>query len=1051
MSVTTSPEFLINMKRVPVKGDSDYEAFIQHEIEKLNYGITINGVFISNWLYWHLNYWKAYIPQQDERTGEVRDLFLHPELRDNEWILAEHLEQAKKEKKGLIIIGGRRIAKTTFVSSWLALHASIYQGSQNVIVGNNKGDIRNITLQMDKGLSAVPPLIKFERILNNWGSEVELGYKESRAGGDRLSWSNIYVKNTEDGINTEVLAGLTPKSLVYDEIGKAPIKEAFIAGIPALESSFGWRCVPILTGCVCAGTKVWNNKGELINIEDIHPDNGIIGFDILKQSFSKEIITYWQSPHIKKCYRLITNTERVLECSEDHPIYTQHRFACGGISHNFSFKEVKDLVIGDNIGILDSLDLWGYKTTFDSRLVGWLIGDGTYGNNQSVRLCNADSDIWNYIENNYITRLETEPTQTKDGRILYKKRILGLRNKLRLIGIYGQTKENKRLPNNIHSYTKKDVSELLGGYFDADGCCYFKNKSGGFIKLSSVSIHLLKDTQLILQKFGVHANINYCKPNFKNPKTTRGHYDLIIKDKDSILSFYNNIKFSIKYKQENLDNLFSFLQHIKSKRRKQHTGLRLEKIKKIEYIGEKPVYNLTTGITHTYIANGIITHNTGGDFTKGKDAEEIFYNPERYNLVAVQVPNENRKTGLFLPGNYAVNYIKIPKTLTEYTKTKEGSELDNITINITDFDLSNRMIDEELERASKAKDQKEYLKIKMYKPRNVDECFLSNIDSNPFPVEALKQHYDFLNRRDKQPKYVKLYHDPATYEVKWTHSNLKPITEYPVKKDTIKDAPVVIYEEPIRNPPAYLYIAGIDPYNQDQSVNSPSLGTIYIYKRTYDPVAGTYQRRLVASYSARPEHMKEWHEMALMLLELYGATGMTENIGTNFIQFMENQNKAHLLADGYSLAKEISPQSTAMVGKMKGLPATSSVQNHYKNLDIQYLNEEVVTGNNPVTGEPIKILGLTRIDDPMLILEHINYREEEFKKGGGSKKKGNFDRYVAWGHVLTYDEYLQKIAPNVRFVEESEPNDKPTPKIHSPFLQNSSTFTQNRIKSPFLR
>lgn len=32
----------------------------------------------------------------------------------------------------------------------------------------------------------------------------------------------------------EALAGITPKSLVYDEIGKAPMKEAFLAGIKDL-------------------------------------------------------------------------------------------------------------------------------------------------------------------------------------------------------------------------------------------------------------------------------------------------------------------------------------------------------------------------------------------------------------------------------------------------------------------------------------------------------------------------------------------------------------------------------------------------------------------------------------------------------------------------------------------------------------------------------------------------------------------------------------------------------------------------------------------------
>ena len=52
----------------------------------------------------------------------------------------------------------------------------------------------------------------------------------------------------------------------------------------------------------------------------------------------------------------------------------------------------------------------------------------------------------------------------------------------------------------------------------------------------------------------------------------------------------------------------------------------IERIDKIEYIGIKPVYNLTASDTHTYIANGIITHNTGGN------VEKVSRCPENHEL-----------------------------------------------------------------------------------------------------------------------------------------------------------------------------------------------------------------------------------------------------------------------------------------------------------------------------------------------------------------------------------------------------------------------------------
>lgn len=678
MSIITSPEFLINMKSIPKKGDREFEDFLRNEREKLLYGLTINGIYVSNWLYWHINDWKTTYPRLDPRNGQVINKFDHPPLRDNEWMVAELLEKAKKEKKGALIVGGRRIAKTSWVSSWLSLHATMYEGSQNVIVGNNKGDIRNITLQMDKGLSGLEDFLRQDRLLDDWDKEVELGWKEKKVGGKRLGWSNIYIRNTEEGRKTEVLAGITPNALVYDEIGKAPTKEVFLAGQKAFASPYGWLCVPILTG-------------------------------------------------------------------------------------------------------------------------------------------------------------------------------------------------------------------------------------------------------------------------------------------------------------------------------------------------------------------------TGGDFTRGKDAEEMFHDPERFNLLAIEVPNENRKTGIFIPGNYATDYPKKEVPLSEYLNADKGTELDNITIRVTQWELSNRMIDEELEKWQRANDQKEYLKALMYAPRKVDDCFLSNIDENPFPVEALKKHLDFLTRVDGKPIYVRLRRDLNNKIVYEEVIGQKPIMDYPVKKETLKDAPVVLYEEPMPNAPDFLYIAGGDPYNQSQSVTSPSLGTIYVYKKIYDPVAGTFQRRIVASYSARPDDMKKWHEIAEMLLELYNATCMIENIGTNFIQYLENKNKAYYLADGYNLAKEINYRSNAMVGKMKGLPATTGVQNHYKNLIIQYLTEPIIVGLNTETNEPIEVLGLTRIPDPMLIIELINFRETEFRKGGGMKKKGNFDRYVSFGHVLAYEEYLEKIAPIIKIKPQEEVSRQAKPKeIRSPFMISSS-------------
>jgi hypothetical protein len=58
-------------------------------------GVTVNGVYFSGWLYWHLNHWKIRIDDIDEYGNDIR-IESYPELRDNEWIRAETLEQNRE-------------------------------------------------------------------------------------------------------------------------------------------------------------------------------------------------------------------------------------------------------------------------------------------------------------------------------------------------------------------------------------------------------------------------------------------------------------------------------------------------------------------------------------------------------------------------------------------------------------------------------------------------------------------------------------------------------------------------------------------------------------------------------------------------------------------------------------------------------------------------------------------------------------------------------------------------------------------------------------------
>ena len=95
--------------------DNDVKQFWENEAMKLLNGVTINGVFIHPWLYWHINFWRMMIDVGDDRIPG------NSQLRDNEWMFAEFLKQAEEENKGIFMFGCRRFGKALLDSEILYL------------------------------------------------------------------------------------------------------------------------------------------------------------------------------------------------------------------------------------------------------------------------------------------------------------------------------------------------------------------------------------------------------------------------------------------------------------------------------------------------------------------------------------------------------------------------------------------------------------------------------------------------------------------------------------------------------------------------------------------------------------------------------------------------------------------------------------------------------------------------------------------------------------------------------------------------------------------
>lgn len=109
--------------------DDDVKQFWENEAMKLLNGVTINGVFIHPWLYWHINFWRMMIDVGEDRIPG------NSQLRDNEWMFAEFLKQAEEENKGIFMFGCRRFGKALLDSEILYLE-DLEKMIGNIVVGD---------------------------------------------------------------------------------------------------------------------------------------------------------------------------------------------------------------------------------------------------------------------------------------------------------------------------------------------------------------------------------------------------------------------------------------------------------------------------------------------------------------------------------------------------------------------------------------------------------------------------------------------------------------------------------------------------------------------------------------------------------------------------------------------------------------------------------------------------------------------------------------------------------------------------------------------------
>lgn len=887
MSLSTSPEFYVNMKNPPVWNDlfgwedqdDDVKQFFTEEAYKVKNGITINGTFIPPWLYWHVNFFPVF---QDLPNGERVPAISR--LRDNEWFFAEMYQRARQEKKGLGMFGTRRFGKA---------------------------------------------LLDSELIYTPYGPK-KIGFADI---GDIIYG--------DDGKLTTIV-GVYPQGLV--DMYKVTFEDG--------------------RSIVCCGQHQWKVKyhGDY----KVMSTMGIIHSDFQKMTIDiGEAVDFperrWlMSPQLLgplTASFLCGSTDRIFELSKkemDDVIYSSKKqkelfissfmkIACGISTGDDRFKVVykSEYIISFVRRIFWSM---GYYCVMD--------GDDMYISKTHNRLMISDIDYYGKYK---ATCIEVD---NKSHQFLTTNFVVSHNTTIMSSLLQMNATMTIGLSHSVVGFSDSDLSNI-GEY-----CEYGLDHVHPFFR------------------------INRTKTDWSSGVTLGKRMSNGVRDVHAIISIAN-INMGRKTSTQKTAGLTPA------------TAIFDEVGKgpiKKPYTAAMPSYDTPYGWRLSPILAG-----TGGEVELSKDAQEMFSDPDTYNLLVMDWDILNRramkgktwkerKWAMFVPGQMANSGVKRTIGLGHYLDKPDDKKLNKIKIDATDFEASTNKLNEERKKLS-TKDRVAYTSHTMFYPFTIDDCFLSS-SQNLFPVEyAIKHKNDLLESGQYSGMLCDVFLESGN-KLGTTKSN-KQLAGFPFSGGVF-DAPVQIFEMPQSNRfDDYVYVAGLDGYKQAKS-DTASLGTFYIFKRRVG-IRDPYAYRIVVSYAARPSSIDQFCRTCEVLQKGYGAICLMENADQMYEQYLNRKSgmpASFFLFAGETIANKYVKAGSRQNSKL-GLYPTPGNQNLLFSCVVDYCWQDFVVGYDDQTGLDITVKGIELIDDIALLDEIIQY-----------KPGLNVDRIIAFGHALVLARYF---------------------------------------------
>lgn len=887
MSLSTSPEFYVNMKNPPVWNDlfgwedqdDDVKQFFTEEAYKVKNGITINGTFIPPWLYWHVNFFPVF---QDLPNGERVPAISR--LRDNEWFFAEMYQRARQEKKGLGMFGTRRFGKALLDSELIYTpHGSKKIGFADI------GDI----IYGDDG--------KLTTIVGVYPQGFVDTYKVTFEDGRSVVCCGQHQWKVKYHGDYKVMSTM---GIIHSDFSKMTIDMGEAVDFPERR----WLISPQLMGSLAASF-LCGATDRIFELSKKEMDDVIYSSKKQKELFISSFM----------------------------------KISCGISTGDDRFKVVykSEYIISFVRRIFWSM---GYYCVMD--------GDDMYISKTHNRLRISDIDYYGKYK---ATCIEVD---NKSHQFLTTNFVVSHNTTIMSSLLQMNATMTIGLSHSVVGFSDSDLSNI-GEY-----CEYGLDHVHPFFR------------------------INRTKTDWSSGVTLGKRMSNGVRDVHAIISIAN-INMGRKTSTQKTAGLTPA------------TAIFDEVGKgpiKKPYTAAMPSYDTPYGWRLSPILAG-----TGGEVELSKDAQEMFSDPDTYNLLVMDWDILNRramkgktwkerKWAMFVPGQMANSGVKRTIGLGDYLGKPDDKKLNKIKIDATDFEASTNKLNEERKKLS-TKDRVAYTSHTMFYPFTIDDCFLSS-SQNLFPVEyAIKHKNDLLESGQYSGMLCDVFLESGN-KLGTTKSN-KQLAGFPFSGGVI-DAPVQIFEMPQSNRfDDFIYVSGSDPYKQAKS-DTPSLGAFYVFKRRVG-IRDPYAYRIVASYVSRPSSIDQFCRTCEVLQKGYGAICLMENADQMYEQYLNRKSgmpASFFLFAGEAIANKYVKAGSRQNSKL-GLYPTPGNQNLLFSCVVDYCWQDFVIGYDDSTGLDITVKGIELIDDIALLDEIIQY-----------KPGLNVDRIIAFGHALVLARYF---------------------------------------------